>query len=139
LSETHLATAADYQCAAGITLADALIELGFIDPLLLQRIDGERDRAAGLPIAMESVDRDLLARLPKILLARSTALPIRCEDRVIIASNAAIEPLVRDDLERLAGRSLEFVRICDEGLRRRLRGLAAALLGPPSVSPIATK
>ncbi|MBN1417407.1 MAG: hypothetical protein JXP34_01450 [Planctomycetes bacterium] len=138
LTEARLATAWDYRRAAGIPLAEALHQLGFIEPSLLVRIESERARAAEIRIGPETVARDLISKIPRILLAQSTALPIHVGGDVVIASLSPIEPLIRDDLERLAGRRLEFVHVRDAATRRVLEGLAAEMLRIRSDSPIGT-
>jgi len=84
LTGIRLAAAEDYRRAAGISLADALCELGFVERSLLRRLERECTRDRADPI-------------PWVLLPEATGPPGRRGDRVAGTSRVPAQPPVREE------------------------------------------
>lgn len=121
LSEVKERIVNDYRRAAGISLREALLKLGFVTGKELAELFTNKSR---IKVTENVVAWDLVWKVPFKILSGYKVIPVSLESGEALASEGYVEQIVREEINNFLGRQLQVVQAEEGSVGEVLEGLS---------------
>ena len=136
LTADQLHTALEYQSQLPARLEDILVKLDFVDEGRLSAFVAEREHLPTVDLTARTLDRELLAQIPRTVIETHEVLPFRLNDEtVLLVMSDPTDFRAIDEVQFLTSAKIETAVAPRSIVREQIERYYSSLPAPPPAPP----